>query len=141
MADRPVLRHRRLVLEHHATPGLVVPEPVGPGRGAQDLAALDHARPRVHREGPDGGQVVEPHREDRPVARDRHLRGDPVVARVDVGLERLDAVGEELDRPAEHHRQGARRDLVGIGVDLEPERAADVLVDHPHAMLGDAEVS
>ncbi len=140
VADRAVLRHRRLVLEDHAAAGVVVAEAVGARRGAQHLAALHHARARIHREGADRGQVVEPHAEDGPVALHRDLGGDPVVARVDVGLERLDAVREELDRPAEHHRERAGRDLVGIGVDLEPEGAADVLVDHPHAVLGDAEV-
>ena len=141
VADRPVLRHRRLVLEDHAAAGVVVAEAVRARRRAQHLAALHHARARIHREGPDRRQVVEPHAEDGPVALHRHLRGDAVIARVDVGLERLDAVREELDRPAEHHRERARRDLVGIGVDLEPEGAADVLVDHPHAVLGDPQMA
>ena len=140
MADGPVLRHRRLVLEHDAAARLVVAQPVRPRRRAEHLPALDHARARIHRERPDRREIVEPHGDDRPVAPHGDLRGDPVIARVDVGLERLDAVREELHRPAQHHRERARRDLVGERVDLEAERAAHVLVDHPHAMLGNAEV-
>jgi hypothetical protein len=64
-----------------------------------------------------------------------------MVSRVDVRHERFDPVGEELHGPTEHHGQHARRDLVGVRVDLEAERAADVLVHDPHAMLGHAEVA
>jgi hypothetical protein len=64
-----------------------------------------------------------------------------VIAGVDVGLERLDAIGQELHRPAQHDGQRAGGDLVGVSVDLEPERATDVLVDDPHAVLGHAQVA
>jgi hypothetical protein len=50
-----------------------------------------------------------------------------VVAGVDVGGEALQTVGDELDRAPQQHRQRDRRHLVGIGVDLDAERAADVL--------------
>ncbi len=139
VADRAVLRHRRLVLE---APRGRAPRSRGSGRGRAWCAGSGRSRPRssadTSRTGPTGA------RSSRRIARmvpsrfDRHLRGDAMVARVDVRLERLDAIGEELHGPAEHHRQRAGRDLVGIRVDLEPERAADVLVDHAHAMLGDA---
>ena len=68
------------------------------------------------------------------------LRLDAVVARVDVGDEALDPVGDEFDRPLEQLRQRHRRHLVGIGVHLDAERAADVLGDDAHLMLLEREV-
>ena len=68
------------------------------------------------------------------------LRFDAVVAGVDVGDEALEPVGDELDRPSQQLRQRRRRHLVGIGVHLDAERAADVLGQHAHLMLGEPEV-
>ena len=141
MTDRAVLGHRRLVLEDDTAARLVVAEPVGAGRGAEDLAALDHAGARVHREGADRRQIVQAHGQDGAIPLHRDLGGDAVVARVDVGLERLDAVGQELHGPAQHDRQRAGGDLVGVRVDLEPERSSDVSVDHAYSMFRDAQVA
>ena len=71
---------------------------------------------------------------------DADLGLDAVVARVDVGDEALDPVGDELHRPLEQLRQRHRRHLVGIGVHLDAERAADVLGEHAHLVLGEAEM-
>ena len=53
-----------------------------------------------------------------------------MVAGVDVGVEALDPVGDELDRPAQQFRQRVSRHFVGVDVDLDAERAADILADH-----------
>ncbi len=59
---------------------------------------------------------------------------------MDVGDEALDPVGDELDRPLEELRQRGGRHLVGIGVHLDAERAADVLGDDAHLVLLEPEV-
>ena len=123
MADGAVLGHRRLVLE---APRGRAPRSRGSGRGRASCAESGRTRRRSSAgtsRRRRRGQVVEAHAEDGAVALDRDLGGDAVVARVDVGLERLDAIGEELHGPAEHHRQRAGRDLVRVRVDLQPERA------------------
>ena len=58
-----------------------------------------------------------------------------VLARVDVGHERFQAVGDELDRAAELDGGGGGGQLVAVGVDLEAERAADVGRDDLHVVL------
>ena len=60
---------------------------------------------------------------------------------MDVREERLQPVGDELHRPAQHHRQRRGRHLVRVDVHLDAEGAADVLRDHAHVALGDAEVA
>ena len=64
---------------------------------------------------------------------------DRVLARVDVGDERLQPVGDELDGPAELDRGRHGRHLVAVGVDLEAERAADVGRDDLHVVVGHAQ--
>ena len=140
MSDRPVLAHHVLVEEHHAGPRPVIVERVGPADHVDDLVGLDRAGPGVHRIGADAGEVVDLHRQDAAVLRHRDLGVDPVVARVDVGQERFQPVGDELHRPLERDREPHRRHLVGIGVDLDPERAADILRHHPHAVLLEPEM-
>ena len=71
---------------------------------------------------------------------DADLCLDAVVAGMDVGDETLDAVGDEFDRPLEQLRQRHRRHLVGIGVHLDAERAADILGEHAHLMFGETEM-
>ena len=140
MPDRAVLAHHVLVEEHHAGARPVIVERVGPADHVDDLVGLDRAGPGIHRIRADAGQVVDLHRQDAAVLRHRDLGVDAVVAGVDVGEERFQPVGDELDRPLERDRKPHRRHLVGIGVDLDPERAADVFGDHPHAMLLEPEM-
>ncbi len=63
-----------------------------------------------------------------------------MIAGVDVGDEALDPVGDELDRPLQKLRERDRRHLVGVGVNLDAERSADVLGDDAHLMLFEAQV-
>jgi hypothetical protein len=44
-----------------------------------------------------------------------------VLARVDVGEEGFQPVGDELHRPAQHHRQRRGRHLVGIDMYFDAE--------------------
>ena len=53
-----------------------------------------------------------------------------MVAGMDIGVEALDPVGDEFDRPAQQFRQRIGRHFVGIDVDLDAEGAADILADH-----------
>ena len=58
----------------------------------------------------------------------------------DVGQETLQSVRHELDRPLEQKREPYGRDLVCIGVHLDPERAPDVARDHANPVLVQVEV-
>ena len=58
---------------------------------------------------------------------DADLALDAMVAGMDVGDEAFEPVGDELDRPPQQFRQRHRRHLVGIGVHLDAEGAADIL--------------
>ena len=140
MTDRAVLAHHVLVLEHHARLRAIVRTGVGPAGEIDDLVGLDAAGARIDRIGADAGEVVDLERGDDAVLVDADLGLDAVVAGVDVGDEALDAVGDEFHRPLEQLRQRHRRHLVGISVHLDAERAADVLGQHAHLMLGDAEM-
>ena len=51
--------------------------------------------------GTDAGEVVDLERRDAPVLHHADAAAHPVIARVDVGDEALDAVGHELDRAPE----------------------------------------
>ncbi len=90
---------------------------------------------RIDRIGADAGEVVDLPGGDGAVVLHADLGLDAVVAGVDVGDEALDPVGDELDRPLEQLRQRHRRHLVGVGVHLDAERAADVLGDDADLML------
>ena len=68
------------------------------------------------------------------------LRLHAVVAGMDVGDEALEPVGDEFHRPLQQLRQRHHRHLVGIGVHLDAERAADVLGDDAHLMLLEPEM-
>ena len=127
MADRAVLAHDVLVLEHHAGAGAVVRAGIRPAGEVDDLVGLDARGARIDRVGTDAGEVVDLPGGDGAVVLDADLRLHAVVAGMDVGDEALDAVGDELDRTLEQLRERHRRHLVGIGVDLDAERAADVL--------------
>ena len=135
MADRAVLAHHVLVLEHHAGAGAIVAAGVRPAGEVDDLVGLDAGGARIDRIGADAGEVVDLPGGDGAVVLDADLRLDAMVAGVDVGDEALDPVGDEFDRPLEQLRQRHRRHLVGVGVHLDAERAADVLGDDADLML------
>src|SRR6516165_4057143 len=59
----------------------------------------------------------------------------PIFAAASSTRPSVDAVGDELDRALEQLGQRDRRHLVGVGVHLDAERAADVLGDDPHLVL------
>ena len=132
VADGAVLAHDVLVLENDAGAGAIVRAGVGPAGEIDDLVRLDAAGARIDRIGADAGQVVDRESGDGAVALDADPRLDPMVARVDVGDEALQPVGDEFDRPPEQLRQRRRRHLVGVDVHLDAERAADVLGDDAH---------
>ena len=135
MADRAVLAHHVLVLEHDAGARLVVAAGVGPAGQVHHLVRLDARGARIDRVGADAGEVVDLPGGDGAVLLDADLGLHAMVARMDVGDEALDPVGDEFDGPLEQLRQRHRRHLVGIGVHLDAERAADVLGDDADLVL------
>ena len=140
MADGAVLAHDVLVLKHDAGAGAVVRAGVGAADQVHDLVRLDAAGARIDRIGADAGQIVDLERGDGAVVLDADLRLDAMIAGVNVGDEAFEAVGDEFDRPLQQLRQRDRRHLVGIDVHLDAERAADVLGEHAHLVLFEAEV-
>ncbi len=141
MADAAVLAGRGLVLEHDLELGTVVLVLVRPAGQVDDLVALDAAGAREHAEGADAGQVVDLEAEDLAVLRGRDARLDAVLARMDVGDEALQPVGDELDRPAQQQADRHGREVVGVGVDLDAERAAHVLAQHADLFFRQAELA
>ena len=140
MADCAVLAHHVLVLEHHAGKRAVVRAGVGAADEVDDLVRLDAAGARIDGVGADAREIVDLERGDGAGAGYSDLGLDAVIAGMDVGDEALQAIGDELDGAAQQLRQRRRRHLVGIGVDLDAERAADVLGQHAHLVLGQPEV-
>ena len=59
MADRAVLAHHVLVLEHDARARAIVRAGVGPADEIDDLVGLDAAGARIDRIGADAGEVVD----------------------------------------------------------------------------------
>ena len=108
---------------------------VGTAGDIEDLVGLEDAGPGVLRVGPDAGQIVDFERGDLAVRGDGHPRPDPVLAGVDVGDEGFEPVGDELDRALQQDRERAGGDLVAIGVDLQPERSADIGRDDADIVL------
>ena len=135
MADRAVLAHHVLVLEHDARARPIVRAGVGPAHEVHHLVGLDARRARIDRIRPDAGQIIDREGRDRAVALHADLRGDAVIARMDVGDEAFEPVGDELHRAPQQLRQRHRRHLVRVGVHLDAERAADVLGDDAHLLL------
>ena len=141
MAHRAVLAGDVLVGEHHVHLRPVLLVLVRAAREIDHLVALDPAGAGIDRVRTDGGEIPEIEGENFtfPGARDPDPR--LVLAGVDVGEEGLEPVGDELDRAAQHHRNRRGRHFVGVHVHLDAEGPADVLADHPHVCLGDAEVA
>ena len=141
MADRAVLAHHVLVLEHDPGAGAVALVPIGRAGEVDHLIGLDPAGAGIDRIGTDAGQVVDLERGDLAIGGERDPPRDPVIAGVDVGDEGFQAVGDELDRAPQQHAQRHGRYLVRVDVDLDAERAADVPADHPDVGRGDVEMA
>src|SRR6267142_4020687 len=99
MADRAVLAHHVLVLEHHARPRAIILRHIGTADQIDDLVSLDRAGARIHRVGPDAGEIVDLESRNGAVALDADPALAAMVTGVNVGIKTLDAVGNELDRP------------------------------------------
>ena len=135
MTDGAVLAHDILILEDDAGAGAVIRTGVRAADQIDDLVRLDAARSRIDRIRSDAGQIVDLERGDRAVLLDADFRFDAMIARMNVGDEAFETVGDEFDRPLEEFRQRRRRHLVGIDVHLDAERAADVLGEDAHLVL------
>ena len=140
MADGAVLAHHVLVLEDDAGLGAVVRTGVGAADEVHDLVRLDAAGARIDRIGADAGEVVDLPGGDGAGAGDADPRFDAMVAGMNVGDEALQAVGDELDGTPQQLCQRRGRHLVGIGVDLDAERAADILGEHADLVLLEPEM-
>ena len=140
MADGAVLAHGRLVLEDHAQGGGVIAEAVDARSEPHGLVPLDGARARVHRVGADAREIVHAHAADGSVAHHGQLGLHPVLTRVDVAHEGLEAVGGELDGPAQHHAERAGRHLVWVDMHLDSEASPHVLADDADVVLGQVQV-
>ncbi len=135
MTDGAVLAHDILILEDDAGAGAVIRTGVRAANQIDDLVRLDAARSRIDRIRSDAGQIVDLESGDRAVLLDADFRLDAMIARMNVGDEAFETVGDEFDRPLEEFRQCRRRHLVGIDVHLDAERAADVLGENAHLIF------
>ena len=135
MADRAVLAHHVFVLEHDAGPRAIILRRIGTADEIDDLVGLDGAGARIHRIGTDAGEIVDLERRDGAVALDADLALAAMIAGMNIGIEALDPVGDEFDRPAQQFRQRIGRHFVGVDVDLDAEGAADILADHANLRL------
>ena len=141
MADAAILAGDVLVGEHHVHLRAVLLVLIRAAGEVDHLVAFDAAGARIDRIGADGGEVPQVEREDLALFGARHAHARLVFARMDVGEEGLEPVGDELDRPAQHHRNRRGCHLVRVDVHLDAERPADVLADHAHVGLGNVEVA
>jgi len=140
VADASELRRQVLVLEHDATAGLIVFDRVGrPAQVDQHVELVD-ARAWIRRIGADIHGVLELEPDDPPEFVEPDARPDEMGPRMDIGDERFEPIGDELDRPGENARQRRGRHFVAIEVDLDAVGAADVRTDHPHPMLRNPEM-
>ncbi len=139
VADGAILRGRHLVLIDHGGARPVVLVPVGTAGDVEHLGGLEHAGARVLRIGAGARQHVDVEGLDGAGLAHGDAPLHAVLAGVDVGHERFQAVGDELDGTAELDGGRGGGQLVAVGVDLEAERAADVGRDDLHVVLRDAE--
>src|SRR5262249_32163284 len=126
MADRAILRGRRLVLQHHRGLGAKIGEVVGPADQIHYLVAFHRPGSWIDRVGPAAGQIVDVDCSDAPVDIDGHAPLDAVVPRVDIAGEALQPIGNEFYRAP--HDLGDDRDryLIGVDVHFDTVAAADV---------------
>ncbi len=135
MADRAILAHHVLVLEHDAGARAIVLRHIRAANEVDDLVGFDGAGARIHRIGTDAGEIVDLERRDGAVALDADPSLAAMIAGVNVGVEAFDPVGDEFDRPAQQFRQRIGRHFIGIDMNLDAEGAADVLADHANLLL------
>ena len=135
MANRPVLAHHRLVLEYHAQVAAVVAQLVRAAHQPNRLVAFHRTCARIGGERADASDVIDNHAGDLTIGGDRHTGSHAVIARMDIGLKRLQTVGDELDRPAQHDAHRRSRHFVSIDMQLHAEGAADILRDNTHIGL------
>ena len=135
MTDRAVLAHHVLVLEHDARAGAIVRAGIGPASEVHHLIGFDAGGTRIDRIRSDAGEIVDLEEGDRAVLVDADPALHAMVASVNVGDEALEPVSDELDRAFKQFRQRHYRHLVGIGMHLDAEGAADILGDDPDLML------
>jgi len=130
MSDRPVLAHDILVLEDDPGPCPIVLGDIWSADQIDHLVCLDGAGSRIHRIGPDPRQIVDLESGNRAVQPDADSPLTAMITSVNVGVEALNPVGDEFDRPAQELGQCVSRHFVGIDMDLDAEGAADILADH-----------
>ena len=61
-----------------------------------------------------------------------------LFTRMDIGDEGFDAIRDELDGPPDEASNRDGRDLVGVKVDLNAERAPDMRTHHPDAPFAES---
>jgi hypothetical protein len=135
VAHGAVLRHRRFVLEGDAQPRAVGGAAIPRAREVDDLIAFHRAAAGICGDRTDAGEVVDLDGEDVAVLAHRHAALDPMLARMDVGDEGFEPVGDELDRAAEQQGERDHRHLIGIDVDLDAEGPAHIPADDAHIGL------
>jgi hypothetical protein len=140
MADGPVLASHVLVREHGVHAGAILLVLVRPAGQVHDLVAFDAARARIDGVRTDRSEIVQVEGEDFAVLGAGEPQCRLVLARMDVGHERFQPVGDEFHRAPQHDRQRRGRHLVGIDVDLDAVGSAHVPRDYPHVAFGDLEV-
>ena len=140
-ADAAKHSDQRLVDERVARARPVIRKVVRRAGVGDQHHAFGDVEPHRHAVGADRGNVVDAHRGDLAVGVNGHARRDLMVAHMDVGQKRLQAIRQELHRPADHLADGRDRHLLGIDVDLESEAAADVRRDDTDLVLGNSELA
>ncbi len=104
MADRAVLAHDILVLEHHARAGAIVRAGIGAAGQVHHLIGFDARGARIDRIGADAGEIVDLEEGDGAVLVDADAALDAMIARVNVGDEAFEPIGDELDRALQQLR-------------------------------------
>ena len=140
MAHRAVLAGDVLVLEHDARPRPVIWSRIRTTDEIDDLVCLDRAGAWIHRVRSNPREIIDREGLDGAIT----VHGDTpladVIAGVNVRIEALDPIGDELDGPAQQLRETVGCHLIGVDVDLDAERSADVLADDADLRLGKAEM-
>ncbi len=135
VADGAVLRHHRLVLEHHPGVGAVIGAAIRAADQVHHLVGLDRRGAGIGGVGADAGEVASLDGGDLAIGGDGHAGVDDVVAGVDVGDEALQAVGDEADGAAQGEAGGGGGHFVAVDVDLDAEGPADIAADHADLRL------